>query len=112
MAEKLVEWIESEECINACGLERMAVGISTDSLLEAQVSRKLCSSQCRNNCPNIVDLYVNLAAGEGITLTSMCESQKIKSRKLIIEKSGSSWSKSKSPIPPDSVGALDRMATT
>jgi len=70
MVEKLVEWIESEECINACGLERMAVGMSTDSLLEPEFSAKLCSSECRNNCPNIVDLYVNLAAGEGQSLRS------------------------------------------
>lgn len=87
MAEKLAGWIESEECINACGLERMAVGMSTDSLLEPQFSGKLCSSQCRDNCPNIVDLYVNLAAGEGISLASMCESQKSRSRKVLIEKS-------------------------
>jgi len=95
MAEKLVEWIETEECIDACGLERMAVGISTDSLLEPEFSQKLCSSQCRNNCPNIVDLYVNLAAGEGISLPSMCESQKSRSR-ILIEKSLPTWPKSKS----------------
>jgi len=102
MAEKLVEWIESEECINACGLERMAVGMSTDCLLESKSSRKLCSSQCRNNCPNIVDLYVNLAAGEGISLPSMCESQKTRSRKLITESLSSS---SKSSIHSASFGA-------
>jgi hypothetical protein len=76
LVEKLVEWIESEECINACGLERMAVGMSTDSLLEPEISAKLCYSECRNNCPNIVDLYANLAVGEGISLSSMCASQK------------------------------------
>nr|ABK27044.1 unknown [Picea sitchensis] len=103
--EKLVEWIESEECINACGLERMAVGMSTDSLLEPEFSAKLCSSECRNNCPNIVDLYVNLAAGEGISLSSMCASHKNRSRKVIKE----SESKSKSGIHSKS---SDRMATT
>ncbi len=25
----------------------------------------LCSPECVNNCPNIIDLYINLAAGEG-----------------------------------------------
>jgi len=102
--EKLVEWIESEECINACGLERMAVGMSTDSLLEPEFSRKLCSSQCRNSCPNIVDLYVNLAAGEGISLPRMCESQKTRSRILIAE-SLSSSSKSKSSFHSEPFGA-------
>lgn len=102
MAEELVEWIESEECINACGLERMAVGMSTDCLLESESSRKLCSSKCRNNCPNIVDLYVNLAAGEGISLPSMCESQKIRSRKLIAE---SLLSSSKPSLHSESFGA-------
>lgn len=97
VAEKLAEWIESEECINACGLERMAVGMSTDSLLEPEFSGKLCSSECRNNCPNIVDLYVNLAAGEGISLPRMCEYQKTRSRMLIAE-SLSSSSKPKSSI--------------
>jgi hypothetical protein len=65
MVEKMVGWIESEQCINACGLERMVVGMSTDSIHEPEFSTKFCSSECRNNCPNIVDLHVNLAAGEG-----------------------------------------------
>jgi hypothetical protein len=104
VAAKLSEWIESEECINACGLERMAVGMCTDSLLDPESTRKLCSSECRNNCPNIVDLYVNLAAGEGISLPSMCESQKSRSRMLIAE-SLSSSSKSKSSIHSESFGA-------
>eukprot|EP01018_Ginkgo_biloba_P033343 Gb_21780 [translate_table: standard] len=85
MAETMIEWIESEECINACGLERMSVGMSTDSLLEAEFAKKLCSSKCHNNCPNIVDLYLNLAAGEGIYLTKLCDAQRSNSRRMVEE---------------------------
>nr|GEW65866.1 hypothetical protein [Tanacetum cinerariifolium] len=35
----------------------------------------VAASQCYNNCPNIVDLYFNLAAGEGVYLPSLCETQ-------------------------------------
>ena len=65
-ADTLKDWIESDECIKACGLERNVLGISSDSLLESQFTQKLCSTPCYNSCPNIVDLYFNLAAGEGI----------------------------------------------
>lgn len=65
-ADNLKDWIESDECIKACGLERNVLGISSDFLLESQFTQKLCSTPCYNNCPNIVDLYFNLAAGEGI----------------------------------------------
>eukprot|EP01018_Ginkgo_biloba_P033390 Gb_10491 [translate_table: standard] len=85
MAETMIEWTESEECINACGLKRMSVGMSTDSLLEAEFAKKLCSSECHNNCPNIVDLYLNLAAGEGIYLTKLCEAQRSNSRRMVAE---------------------------
>lgn len=62
---KLKDWIETEQCIKACGLDRKTFGISTDSLLESTFTRKLCSPQCYDNCPNVVDLHFNLAAGEG-----------------------------------------------
>lgn len=65
-ADKLKDWIETEECIESCGLDRHALGISSDSLLESSFTRKLCSPSCYTTCPNIVDLYFNLAAGEGI----------------------------------------------
>nr|GEW65867.1 putative RNA-directed DNA polymerase, eukaryota, reverse transcriptase zinc-binding domain protein [Tanacetum cinerariifolium] len=63
--DKLTNWIETNECLEACGLNRNVLGISSDSLLESKFTQKLCSIQCYNNCPNIVDLYFNLAAGEG-----------------------------------------------
>lgn len=64
-ADKLSDWIETEQCIKACGLDRKTFGISSDSLLDSSFTQKLCSPQCYNNCPNIVDLHFNLAAGEG-----------------------------------------------
>lgn len=75
-AEKLKDWIESDHCINACGVDRKALGISSDSLMESRFTQKLCSSPCHHNCPNIVDLYFNLAAGEGVFLPKLCEAQK------------------------------------
>lgn len=61
-------WIESDECTNACGVDRKSVGISSDSLLEPRFIARLCSRSCYDNCANIVDLYHNLAIGEGKSL--------------------------------------------
>ncbi|MQL76067.1 hypothetical protein Taro_008456 [Colocasia esculenta] len=57
-------WIETDGCVEACGLERVTLGISSDSLLESRFTEKLCSPQCYQGCPKVVDLYFNLAAGE------------------------------------------------
>jgi hypothetical protein len=65
LAENQQEWIESDECVRSCGLERISFGLSTDLLLDSQSTAMLCSPECVNNCPNIIDLYINLAAGEG-----------------------------------------------
>jgi hypothetical protein len=65
IAKNIHELIETEGCINACGVERMTVGISTDTLAERGFTNKLCAQRCYNKCPNIIDLYFNLAAGEG-----------------------------------------------
>ncbi|GJU80753.1 putative PAR1 protein [Tanacetum coccineum] len=73
--DKLTNWIETDECLEACGLNRNVLGISSDSLLESKFTQKLCSTQCYNGCPNIVDLYFNLAAGEGVYLPSLCQTQ-------------------------------------
>lgn len=59
------EWIESDACIAACGVDRYSIGISSDPLLEPQVTAKLCSPACFRNCPNIINLYYNVALGEG-----------------------------------------------
>jgi hypothetical protein len=65
MVQRIYEYIESDKCVEACGVDRKMVGISSDALLEHQFTAKLCSPACYQECPNIVDLYFNLAAGEG-----------------------------------------------
>eukprot|EP01018_Ginkgo_biloba_P031011 Gb_34761 [translate_table: standard] len=77
------EMIESEECVKACGLTKMSVGLSTDALLERDITTKLCSSACTLGCPNIIDLFTKLAAGEGNDLQSLCQSMVQRPRKLI-----------------------------
>ncbi|XP_038977560.1 uncharacterized protein LOC103698551 [Phoenix dactylifera] len=72
-AENLKDWVETDECIKACGLTRSTVGISSDSLLDPRFAQKLCSPPCYQECPNIVDLYFNLAAGEGVFLPKLCQ---------------------------------------
>ncbi|WCJ36655.1 PAR1 protein [Euphorbia peplus] len=72
-ADRLRNWIETDQCIKACGLDRKSLGISSDSLVESSFTQKLCSPQCYDSCPNIVDLYFNLAAGEGVFLPKLCE---------------------------------------
>ncbi|XP_020693459.1 uncharacterized protein LOC110107524 [Dendrobium catenatum] len=65
-------WVETDVCIAACSLERESVGISSDSLLNRRFMERLCSSECFLNCPNIVDLYFSIAAGEGAFLPNLC----------------------------------------
>jgi PAR1 protein len=61
----MADWIETDECIHACGLDRNTVGISSDALLDWSFREKLCSDSCYYPCPNIINLYSDLAAGEG-----------------------------------------------
>ncbi|CBI22724.3 uncharacterized protein LOC100251502 [Vitis vinifera] len=84
-ADKVKDWVESDQCIEACGVDRKSLGISSDSLLECGFTHKLCSSQCYNSCPNIVDLYFNLAAGEGVFLPKLCEAQRGDARREMAE---------------------------
>ncbi|KAI3806446.1 hypothetical protein L1987_22351 [Smallanthus sonchifolius] len=83
------EWIESDECMNACGVHRKTVGISSDSLLEPRFIARICSGSCYNNCPNIVDLYHNLAIGEGVFLANLCEVHSKMPRRAMIQFSSS-----------------------
>ncbi|KAJ7522462.1 hypothetical protein O6H91_18G011800 [Diphasiastrum complanatum] len=83
MAEKKIELIETLECVNSCGLSRMTVGLSTDTLLGKEFTARLCSPECQDNCPNIFDLYIKLAAGDGLYLPHLCRLQTIQSRRLI-----------------------------
>lgn len=65
VVERMAEYIETDQCVEACGVDRNSVGISSDAFFEPQFTAKLCSSQCYQKCFNIVDLFFNLAAGEG-----------------------------------------------
>ena len=79
-ADKLKDWVETDECVEACGLDRKALGISSDSLLESHFTHKLCSTKCYDGCPNVVDLYFNLAAGEGTILSPQVVLSQTKNR--------------------------------
>lgn len=83
--ERTSDYIENDYCVRACGVDRNAVGISSDSLLEPRFLGKLCSPDCHQNCPNIVDLYFNLAAGEGVFLPDLCEAQRADPRRAMTE---------------------------
>jgi len=85
IVDSMNELIETEECMNACGVERMTVGMSTDSLAEGGFTKKLCAQRCYNNCPNIIDLYFNLAAGEGVYLPRLCEAHRSGDRRMMSE---------------------------
>lgn len=65
VVERMAEYIETDQCVEACGVDRNSVGISSDAFFEPQFTGKLCSPACYQKCPNIVDLFFNLAAGEG-----------------------------------------------
>ncbi|PKU73568.1 hypothetical protein MA16_Dca023680 [Dendrobium catenatum] len=64
-ANVMAGWVETDTCIAACSLDRETVDISSDSLLDRRFMGRLCSPECFMNCPNIVDLYFSIAAGEG-----------------------------------------------
>ncbi|KAL5973526.1 hypothetical protein ACLOJK_030177 [Asimina triloba] len=83
--ERLSDWIEADECLQACGADRNMVGISSDALMEPQFISKLCSTACYQSCPNIVDLYFNLAAGEGVFLPDLCELQRTSPHRALAE---------------------------
>ncbi|XP_011094949.1 uncharacterized protein LOC105174518 [Sesamum indicum] len=83
VVERMAGHIESDQCINACGVEREFIGISTDSFLSSEFTAHLCSSACYHNCPNVIDLFFNLAAGEGVSLPALCEQQKENHRAML-----------------------------
>lgn len=85
----MAEHIETDQCVKDCGVDRNAVGISSDSLLEPNFTRQLCSQSCQQNCPNIVDLYFNMAAGEGVYLLDLCEKQRNSPHRSMVELSSS-----------------------
>ncbi|XP_072960777.1 uncharacterized protein [Typha angustifolia] len=82
---RMSDWVESDDCVRACGVQRDTVGISSDSLLEPDFTHNLCSPPCYHNCPNIVDLYFNLAAGEGVFLPDLCDAQRANPHRAMVE---------------------------
>ncbi|KAK1312159.1 hypothetical protein QJS10_CPA07g00071 [Acorus calamus] len=85
VVEGMADHIETDECVRACGVDRSSVGISSDSLMEAEFAAKLCSAPCYQNCPNIVDLYFNMAAGEGVFLPDLCAVARSNPRRAMVE---------------------------
>ncbi|KAE8690431.1 laccase-7 [Hibiscus syriacus] len=81
VVERMTEYIETDKCVGACGADRNSVGISSDALLDSQFTAKLCSTACYQKCPNIVDLYFNLAAAEGVFLPDLCNAQRSNPRR-------------------------------
>ncbi|XP_028773233.1 uncharacterized protein LOC114730344 [Neltuma alba] len=84
-ADKVKDHVESDECVKACGLDRKTLGISSDALLDSRFTHNLCSPHCYHNCPNVVDLYFNLAAGEGVFLPKLCEVEGASARRAMAE---------------------------
>ncbi|KAL0375283.1 UNVERIFIED_CONTAM: hypothetical protein Sradi_3444000 [Sesamum radiatum] len=76
VAERLSGYLETDQCVNVCGLNREFIGLSSDAFLSLEFTAHLCSPACYHNCPNIVDLFSNLAAGEGVSLPALCQNQK------------------------------------
>ncbi|XP_048235794.1 uncharacterized protein LOC8273464 [Ricinus communis] len=85
VVERMADYIESDECVKACGVDRNSVGISSDALLEPQFTAKLCSPACYQKCSNIVDLYFNLAAGEGAFLPDLCDASRTNPHRSMIQ---------------------------
>ncbi|KAK4426924.1 hypothetical protein Salat_1461200 [Sesamum alatum] len=83
MVERLSGYIESDQCVAACGVHRESVGISSDVFLSSEFTARLCSPACYQNCPSIVELFFNLAAGEGVSLPTLCQNQKENHRAML-----------------------------
>ncbi|KAK4404465.1 hypothetical protein Sango_0815100 [Sesamum angolense] len=73
----------SDQCVKACGVCRESVGVSSDIFLSSKFTCHLCSSACYHNCPNIVNLFFNLAASEGVSLPALCKNQEEKHRVML-----------------------------
>ncbi|KAL0347386.1 UNVERIFIED_CONTAM: hypothetical protein Scaly_1754600 [Sesamum calycinum] len=83
VVERLSGYLETDQCVNACGLHREFTGQSSDAFISSEFAAHLCSPACYQNCPNIVDLFLNLAAGEGVSLPSLCQNQKENHRAML-----------------------------
>ncbi|EES18328.1 hypothetical protein BDA96_09G166600 [Sorghum bicolor] len=76
-ARGLAGWVETDACVRACGVDRAALGLPVASAAaeDRRSFRALCSSACRDGCPNVVHLYATVAAAEGMSLPALCEAQ-------------------------------------
>ncbi|KAL0441794.1 UNVERIFIED_CONTAM: hypothetical protein Sradi_0118300 [Sesamum radiatum] len=83
VVEKISGYIETDECVKACGVCRESVGISSEAFLSSKFTAHLCSPACYHKCPNIVDLFFNLAASEGISLPTLCKNQEENHRAML-----------------------------
>ena len=73
LVQKISKYIETDQCVQACGVDMNMIGISSNAFREPQVTSKLCSQAWYHECSNIVDLYFNLAAGEGKIFSKLSE---------------------------------------
>ncbi|KAG8374378.1 hypothetical protein BUALT_Bualt11G0125700 [Buddleja alternifolia] len=104
VVERMAGCIETDECVAACGLDRKSVGISSDAFLVPEFTSSLCSPACYHNCPNIIALYFDLAAGEGVYLPIHCEKHRSSRRREMVELlssggGGASFAVADSPAP-------------
>lgn len=74
-ANEFTEWVETDDCVHSCGIDRLTVGISSDALVESRFVKALCSVDCQSGCPNVVDLFEKLSEGEGVALSQVCAVQ-------------------------------------
>ncbi|KAL0337801.1 UNVERIFIED_CONTAM: hypothetical protein Scaly_2055200 [Sesamum calycinum] len=75
MVEKLAGHIENDQCMNACGTDRLFTeGLSPEGSLPSNFTTSICSAACYDiNCPGVVDLFSNIAAGEALPpAVSLC----------------------------------------
>ncbi|KAK6120302.1 hypothetical protein DH2020_045993 [Rehmannia glutinosa] len=105
VVERLSAYIETDQCVSACGVDRRFVGISSDAFLASDFTARLCSPACYQNCPNIVDLYFNLAAGEGVYLPALCEKQKAYPHRAMLELLSSGGGVAPGPVAADYITA-------
>jgi hypothetical protein len=71
--------VETDGCVRSCSVDHATVGISSNSLLDPHVAGAVCSLACLRlrGCPNIVDLYSNVDAGEGKQYTQSSQNKSL-----------------------------------
>ncbi|KAI9153800.1 hypothetical protein LWI28_016704 [Acer negundo] len=107
VVERMADYIETDECVRACGVDRNVVGISSDALFEPEFAAKLCSPDCYQKCPNIVDLYFNLAAGEGAFLPNLCDVHRSNPHRAMVQLlSSGAGEEAESPLSAPTIASL------